>query len=240
MTDEDVKKILAQKQNEGVHVTLHNSKQERAKRAKTSGLYHKKILIIDEKEMYMGTANCSKSSLAFQGNQIFGFNNPLFIQAVLENHSYQDSNLIYYLLPKDKAPALSDLLLRIKSATERLYITMYALSHPEIIDEIIGARDRGVEVILFLDQAMLSGSCQKMATALKEAGISIRVRIKPGLNHHKAALIDNTYIFGSVNWSKAGFTKNEETLIILPDLSSNLLEKIVRFFFYSKYYSDKF
>ncbi len=239
ITDEDINTILSQKQKEGVIVTLHNSKEEKALRKKTSGLYHKKILIIDEKEMYIGTANCSKASLAFQGNQIFGFNNPLFIEAVLKNTSFRDDFLIYYLLPKDKGVALQDLLTRITGAREHIYITMYALSHPDIINEIIKARDRGVKVELFLDSGMTKGSCQKMVTKLVDAGISIRVRIKPGLNHHKSALIDNTYIFGSVNWSKSGFTRNEETLLILPNLSSELSKQVMQFIFNLNTYSKK-
>ena len=117
---------------------------------------------------------------------------------------------------------------------------MYALSHPEIIDEIIKARNRGVKVLVFLDQGMTNGSCKKMITTLKSEGISIRTRLKSGLNHHKAALIDDTYIFGSVNWSKAGFTKNEETLIILHKLSPHLSRQIFRFIFNLNYYSNKF
>ena len=240
LTDEDIIKILSQKKREGVIVTLHNSKKEKALRKKTSGLYHKKILIIDEKEMYIGTANCSKTSLTFHGNQIFGFNNPLFIQAVLNNTSYRDDFLTYYLLPKDRAFAFDDLLTRIKNAKEHIYITMYALSHAEIINEIINAKNRGLKVCVFLDNGMTKGSCQKMVTKLASSGVEIRVRIKSGLNHHKAALIDNAYVFGSLNWSKSGFTRNEETLVILPNISPELSKKVLQFIFCLKYYSKKF
>jgi len=160
-------------------------------------------------------------------------------QAVLNNESYEEEGFSYFVLPKDKQRALKRLLQEIQGAKKRITLMMYALSHPKIIEELLNAHNRGVHIELYLDRSMIHGSCKEMVHILKKGGIKIAYRIKPGLCHHKSALIDNTYIFGSVNWSKAGFTKNEETLIVISNLSDELLGQISRFISDLNYYSNK-
>ena len=237
LTDADIKSILAIKRAEGITITLHNSTKEKKLRKKVSGLYHKKILIIDEKELYIGSANCTKSSLAYQGNQIFGFSDKNLISEILEGRSCTFDNIDFYLLPKDKKIAFSRLISLLQNAKKTISISMYALSHSEIIEEIIRAYRRDVSVSLYLDGGMLKGTCRKKALPLIEAGIPIYIRSKPGLNHHKCALIDDNYILGSVNWSGAGFSRNEETFLVLKNIEPHLMQSIKRFFLDCKYYS---
>lgn len=215
LSDPDILAILKTKKAEGVKITHHNSPAQKKLRKKISGLYHKKILIIDDKELYIGSANCSKPSLTFFGNQIFGFCDADLIQSVLNNSSFQTEDLSFFLLPKDKKEALSKLLNTLKEAKNHIYITMYALTHKEIIAEIISAYKRGVKIAIFLDKKMSEGTCKKYTTNLQKEGIPIYIRVKNGTLHHKSALIDDTYITGSANWSAAGFSKNEETLLFL-------------------------
>ncbi len=208
-------------------------------RKKVAGLYHKKILIIDEKELYIGSANCTKTSLSFHGNGLLGFWDKDLIAAVFTNQSYETNDIAFYLLPAEKTKALSNLLSHIKKAKDRIIISMYALTHKGIIDEIIHASKKGVTVEVILDAGMIKGSCKKSMIRLKEANIALYTRAKGGLNHHKCALIDNTYVLGSLNWSEAGLTKNEETLLILSNLPKNLLSSIETFLTNTKYYSKK-
>lgn len=239
LCDPEINCILEKKRLEGIQIIDHNSLTERMNRKKVSGLYHKKILVIDEEELYIGSANCTKGSLSFHGNQIFGFSDKDLISAVLSNQSFENDHIAFYLLPSQKTKAFANLLSHIQEAKDRIIVSMYALTHRELIDELIKAFQRGVIVEVFLDKGMIKGSCKQAMLLLKEAQIPLYTREKGGLNHHKCALIDDAYILGSLNWSKAGFSKNEETLLILSNLSKELLASIETYLKNVKYYSKK-
>lgn len=121
---------------------------------------------------------------------------------------------------------------------------MFSLTHQKIIDEVINAHKRGVYVSIYLDKSMQNGRLKSKITKLIKAKVPIYIREKQGLLHHKSALVDNTFIFGSTNWSQAGFTKNEETLLILNNIDHTLKKSIQKFLKNTKYYSksiyDKF
>ncbi|MCH9617634.1 MAG: Cardiolipin synthase A [Chlamydiia bacterium] len=114
---------------------------------------------------------------------------------------------------------------------------MYALTHKKIIAEIIAAHKRGVDTTLYLDKGMANGTCKKYIALLQKEGVPIFIREKGGLLHHKSALIDTTYIFGSANWSASGFQKNEETLLFIKDPPEKLLLNMNTFLKNTKYYS---
>jgi phosphatidylserine/phosphatidylglycerophosphate/cardiolipin synthase-like enzyme len=117
---------------------------------------------------------------------------------------------------------------------------MYALTHKILIDEIINAHKKAVAVKLYLDSQMVKGAMKNHIKILKDANIEIFLRAKGGLNHHKCALIDDTYIFGSANWSHSGFKKNEETLIFLNVTDKKVKSKIDYFFKNLHFYSVDF
>lgn len=114
---------------------------------------------------------------------------------------------------------------------------MYALTHKDIIAELIASHKKGVSISIFLDKGMVRGTCKKYISLLQREGVPLFVRAKGGLLHHKSALIDNTYIFGSANWSAAGFNKNEETLLFIKAPPKKFLQKIHAFIKNTKYYS---
>ena len=237
LSDRDVLRILKEKKQDGLLVTFHNSKKQKALRKKTSGLYHRKFLIIDDEKLFLGSANCSIPSLCIDGNQIFGFSNKELIRAIKNNESFEGKDLSLYLLPGDKKIALQKLLERIQESKEKISIAMYALTHPQIIEEIIHAHERGVKITIYLDRGMANGTCKKYLAPLLKKNIPIFLRAKGGLNHHKCAQIDDTYLFGSANWTRAGFSKNEETFVIINNPSNLLQEQIDRFFQNQAYFS---
>jgi phosphatidylserine/phosphatidylglycerophosphate/cardiolipin synthase-like enzyme len=239
MTDPDILRILKEKKAAGLRITYHNSKEEKKKRKKSSGLYHRKILIIDDEELYIGSANCSITSLCFHGNQILGFFDKELITAIKTNQSHISNDITLYLLPADSKEALDRTLKLLQGAKQRVLMTMYSLTHPQIIDEIISARNRGLQVDIYLDHGSSQGTCKKYIQKLLDNHISVRTRRKLGLLHHKSVLIDDTYILGSTNFSKAGFGKNEETLIIIPSPKAKLKSNIERFFKNTAYTSSE-
>jgi phosphatidylserine/phosphatidylglycerophosphate/cardiolipin synthase-like enzyme len=85
-----------------------------------------------------------------------------------------------------------------------------------------------------MDRGMSKGSSEKVTTALKSHNVFVRTHLGGGLLHHKCALIDNTFVFGSANWTKAAFSKNEEYLLFLESLSKKDLHEITKFFTYTE------
>lgn len=230
LSDPDIKRILKEKQACGIEVTYYNSKNEKKHRQKVSGLYHRKILIIDDTYLFIGSANCTLPALCYQGNQIFGFNNKELIDCIKKNSSYISDNFFFYLLPGFAKPALSQLLGLIECAKDEIKLAMFSLTHPEIIDSLIAAHTRGVKISIYLDRARAYGLGRKYNQKLTDAGIKVSTRSIEGILHHKCAKIDDAYIFGSTNFSKAGFSKNEEILIIIPQTPPPLTKQINHFF----------
>ncbi|MCH9620891.1 MAG: Cardiolipin synthase A [Chlamydiia bacterium] len=237
ISDPDILRILKEKRLAGIKIINHNSRQQKSLRKKVHGLYHRKILIIDNEELYIGSANCSIPSLCFHGNQILGFYNQALIKAIKENKSHISDELFFYLLPGSSKQALSHLLSLLKNAQAKITLTMLTLTHPDIIDELINAHQRGVSVKIYLDHGSSKGSCKKYIQKLIQYNIPINTRQKYGLLHHKSAIIDDIYVFGSTNFSKNGFGRNEETLIVMPCIPSQLKKDLKTFIKNTDYYS---
>ena len=214
LTDPDIVSFL-EKTPHAVHISYdpkeHNllpSKAHLYPHTK-SGLMHRKLIAIDETLVFLGSTNLTPMALHIHHNLIVGIRSPLLFQAIQENRSLTTPSFSYHPLP-DKT-VLPKLLAQIDHANRRIYLCLYTLTHPQIIASLQQAHARGVELSLYLDKSMALGSCRKSLPNLP-----IHIQADPSLLHHKCALIDDTFIFGSANWSKAGFGKNQEYLLFLP------------------------
>lgn len=191
------------------------------------GLMHQKILILDEETVFMGSANFTGPSLKMHDNLVIGFKSKeiaSFLQenAPLKSGQFQSTvggqDVEIHLLPS--ANALEDLKNKIKMATKTLYIAIFTLTHPELTQEIINAKNRGVDVTVILDMHASLGASAKALKSLEDDGV--RVLLSQGLQlmHHKFAYIDETLLIsGSANWTKSAFTKNHDCLITLYNLT---------------------
>ena len=104
-------------------------------------------------------------------------------------------------------------------ARHSIRVALFTLTHPNLVDELIIAHRRGVDVTLVLDLHSALGASAESVAALKHAGISVRLSKGVQLFHHKFALIDDRILVtGSANWTKAAFTKNSDCLIALHNL----------------------
>ncbi|MCK5655191.1 MAG: hypothetical protein KAI03_02710 [Candidatus Aureabacteria bacterium] len=135
----------------------------------------------------------------------------------------------------------------LQEAKESIYMAMYQVSlHPynktakvyKLIEELIRAEERGVELKIILDQNIdfiagqdiykwaAKGKNAWCFKALKEAGIDVEYDSLSTYTHAKAIVIDNEIvIIGSSNWSESAFSKNAETNVLIKSkaLASELL-----------------
>ena len=83
--------------------------------------------------------------------------------------------------PRDCARLITDVIDRAKST---IYMQAYGLTHPEIINSLIKANERGVKVRILLDRSNLTQKYSKIEE-LKQAGIEVSIDTVSGIAHNK-------------------------------------------------------
>jgi cardiolipin synthase len=239
ITDPEVIRILSKKASQGVRTKIHYDKKASANLTKqlpfpveasafaSKGLMHRKILIIDDAIVFLGSANFTTASLKHHDNLVIGLYSPR-LACLLQQEDQQSicfeiagKPAELWLLPDDKtAAALNHLLDSLRQAQTSIQIAMFTLTHPLIAEALIEAKRRGVLVEVAVDYYTAQGASKKTVRVLEEAGIHVMFSRGQELLHHKWALIDHRkLITGSANWTKAAFAKNEDFLLFLPELA---------------------
>ena len=105
----------------------------------------------------------------------------------------------------------------ISQAQKTIDIAMYNLTTREISQELIKAKERGVQIRVFLDKGEGNGKYSK-GRYLMDKGIDVRFYAGIGLMHNKFAVIDNRILItGSFNWTASAERENQENLLIITD-----------------------
>lgn len=211
----DVRKVLVGSSVHPIHQTA---------------IMHHKMLILDHELVFLGSANFTTHSLKMHDNLVIGFYSPKIAQFLEQKTPYstgylrclvggQDIEL--WLLPDPKGHALNDLKKKLKKARQSLKIALFTLTHPVLVEEIIAAKKRNVDVTVIIDMHSSMGASMKAMEALKAANVRVLFTQGPQLMHHKFVYIDNeTLITGSANWTKAAFNKNNDCLFTLYNLNA--------------------
>lgn len=194
---------------------------------KTKGLMHRKIAVIDHSLVFLGSANFTPSSLRHHGNLVLGFyhpdlarylENPFSNQFQFELNGLQGS---FFLLPDPSNRSEHKLISALLQAEKSVRIAMFTLTHEGIIQALITAKQRGVDVRVALDYYTAKGASKKAVKRLRLAGITVLCNQGQELLHYKWALIDNTHLItGSANWTRAAFSKNQDFILFLQPLTT--------------------
>lgn len=233
ISDFHVFDLLDAKKKEGVNVeVVSDPKQEGGgeKKKGISGILHRKVLIIDKEEVYLGSTNMTFSGLQVHRNLVVGLKNRALAQAILQELPYHTDSIDLFLLPKEGKSALESLIQEIDQAQTSIQVAIYTFTHQEIADALVRAHKRGVLVDVYIDEGCSGRVSKKVVTKLRTNDIPLYYFPIKGLFHHKCALIDDHFIFGSANWSKAAFEKNEEIMIICSQLKHKERKRIHAFF----------
>lgn len=196
---------------------------------KTAGLMHRKILILDDETVFIGSANMTTASLRMHDNLVIGIQNRKIAQ-FLKNHAPISSGHLktiaggqeveIWLLPDPRGHALNDLRKKIRSATHSIRIALFTFTHPQLLEEVIHAHKRGVKVSVVVDMHSTFGASARTIESLKKAGVPVLMSQGVQLLHHKFIYIDErTLVSGSANWTKSAFYKNSDCIVILHQLN---------------------
>lgn len=199
------------------------------------GLTHIKLLIIDEKQVWIGSANMTRESLRHHGNLMVAIESaPLAAMAQAKARSLTSTERLQLLthrsfplgqqdvelwfLPDDPM-AIARLKKLIQSAQKTIRIAMFTWTRRDLAQEVIQAKKRGIKVTVVLDRSAAMGAGEQITAMLRKGGVRVKLSQGAPLLHHKFMLIDNcTLVNGSANWTMAAFNKNDDCFIVLHPL----------------------
>lgn len=232
ITDEELLKKLTQKAEQGLSVQIwHDPKSGSsqiltpiiATPVKTKGLMHRKIVIADNTSVFLGSANMTTSSLVIHDNLSVGFFHPplaQFLKSPISSYfdfSIQNQPCRLWLLPD--LNALDYLIDQLRKAQTSIFIAMFTLTHPQLLQALIDAKNRGVNITVALDHYAARGASRKAVELLQDQKIPVIFSSGLQLLHYKWAYIDRSQaILGSTNWTKAAFNKNQDCLLFMSNL----------------------
>ena len=114
---------------------------------------------------------------------------------------------------------LEQLVQRYDCAKRYIFVAVYGLTSPLSVKALVGAKKRGVDVRVLTDRQRLNDPKQKTAlSALREAGIPIKINRHDALMHLKQVVIDDEVnTNGSMNQTTSGNRYNDERLDVIRD-----------------------
>jgi len=212
-------------------------------------IMHNKFCIIDNEIVWTGTVNISST-----GTGGFNENNACLIHSkevakLFEKEFEQmyikelfhenkqpiyskkginvdDKNIQIYFSP-NKFVINNVIVPEIEKAQEYIYLSMFLITNNKIVQSLIDAHNRGVEIKLIVDAHHALQPYSKHQQ-LRDAGIKVKVENWAGKMHAKTVLIDDhTIISGSANWTYSAFKYNDENLLVFKNVPNevNFLKK---------------
>lgn len=228
-----VKVICDAKNSNGAEIRLGPNVQ--ILRRYLKGLTHIKMLIIDEKQTWIGSANMTSESLRHYGNLMMAIESEgLGIMASAKARSFTSNERIRHIphhtfslgqqsvemwfLPDDPM-AIARLKGLIRGAKKCIRIAMFTWTRRDLAKEVIAAKNRGVKVEVALDRTQAMGASKEIAQILLKGGVKLKLGQASPLLHHKFMEIDHSILVnGSANWTMAAFRDNDDCFIVLEPL----------------------
>ncbi len=185
------------------------------------GLMHRKIVVIDDELVLLGSTNFTKSSLGMHDNLVIALREKNFAQFCKSDSSfYANDALKAWKLPESGKMALEAACALLASAQKTIRVAMFTFTHARLAGELIEAHKRGIDVQVALDHYTREGSSKKIADLLIAAGVPVWVSQGMQLLHHKWALIDDKILLaGSANWTQSAFRRNKDLLMAITPLN---------------------
>ncbi|MBI4855053.1 MAG: hypothetical protein HY819_24900 [Acidobacteria bacterium] len=181
---------------------------------------HAKFMVVDKKELLFGTGNLVRSGLGENDtpNRDFWVRDTR-AQSVSEATSLFDAdwerrdttgidfkNLV--VTPDNASQKIFNF---IDSAKEKLYVYNQSISDQPMIDRLIAAKQRGVDVKIMINAPRSSTDKAIQTKAkLEAAGIDVAYYRKYETLHAKAMIADNKAYIGSQNFTSGGLYNNRE------------------------------
>ena len=213
-----------------------DDKFTRAKQA----LMHDKFFIVDDKYVWTGSTNVSAACMTFNANTAITIVSPEvanvykkeFEQMYLQDKFHNEKDLLnntenislnngktqvsIYFSPKAEV-LTNQIRPLIQNSKESIHIAMYYLTHRRIVNDLIDAKNRGVDVKIILDGSFVRDGYAPHEK-LREAGVPVKIENWRSKLHSKNAIFDcKIATLGSTNWTSTAELVNDENMIIVYD-----------------------
>lgn len=215
-------------------------------------LMHNKFIIIDNEILQAGSLNYSYTDLSeYNSNIVLIIKNKNIAELYKkefeqmyegqfhtqkisneENRCFDVSsqiNICGYFSPQDKIIE-TQIIPLVRSAKHSLYMPIFVITYKPLVNELITAKNRGVDVKLIADATSASNPYYNVKK-LRDAGIQVKVESYAGKMHMKSVIVDESIIgIGSINFSNSGQNKNDENFMIIK--SPYLAKNYTKYFMY--------
>ncbi|MBM4376185.1 MAG: DUF1669 domain-containing protein [Deltaproteobacteria bacterium] len=225
--DESYNTMYEDLQAVGVPVTLIENKSA------ADATLHDKFTVIDGERVMTGSANFSYTALhvsdeslvvAKSGDLAARYEaefDELVAQGSAKSPAYGSEKIRAWMGPEDSLA--TKIGIAIDAAKKTAFIAMFNLNTDNILDALVAAKERGVNVVVVLDKKQAddpTGTADELLTA---AGVKVLKALNTGSNqaemHHKYAVLDHaTVLVGSNNWTNLGSYFNDENLLVIDDV----------------------
>ena len=207
---------------------IQNTQSDRNSK-EASFIMHNKFYIFDNKTVITGSANLSHTDMSgYNSNAVVVINSEEAaniyrreFEQMYEGrfHSVKTSmnkTSNIYFSPQDKT-ITNGVLPLIKGAKNYIYIPAFIVIENRIIEELISAKKRGIDVRIIAD-ALNASAKHSRVKDLRENGVPVKIENYAGKMHSKTMIIDDKYLLlGSMNFSYSGENRNDENFIILAN-----------------------
>lgn len=203
-------------------------------------LMHNKFFIIDDKYVWTGSTNVSSSCMTLNANSSVLINSSKIAELykkefeqmyigerfhgnkeLIKNNEHiklnnGETDVSVYFSPK--AEAITNYVRPIiQSAKTSIHISMFYLTHRKIVQDLIDAKNRGVDVKIILDGDFVADGYSPHEK-LRAANVPVKIENWKGRMHMKNAVIDGKIsILGSTNWTSTAELVNDENMLIIID-----------------------
>jgi cardiolipin synthase len=227
ITDPSILRLLKNQVAQGKNVIIYADKNASpglkrklpAHLYEGKGLMHRKIVVLDDELVLLGSTNFTTSSLKMHDNLVLATKNhdlARFCQQNAPPWIYNTRELKVWKLPESGKDALDACCSLLETAKRTIRVAMFTFTHMRLAQELVNAKNRGIKVEVALDHYTREGSSKKVADFLEASGVPVYVSQGVQLLHHKWALIDDEILIaGSANWTQSAFKKNKDLLFVL-------------------------
>lgn len=221
-------------------------------------LMHNKFFIFDNKIVFTGSTNISSSCLTgYNANIAVLINSKdianLYKQEFEQMYSGKFHNMkspiinnenilvdkkivSVYFSPINKI-STTQIIPLINNSKFSIYIPAFYLTHNNIINALIKAHQRGIEIKIIIDETSVKGKYVNI-DYIKQNGIELKVENWTGKMHMKSIIIDdNILVIGSMNFTKQGEQMNDENCLIIKN--SKILNNAYKKIFFTLWNSIK-
>ncbi len=251
LTDQQIIQKLNTKAAQGVKVKIicdkekfPVTKEQLSKKIKltcreSDGLMHLKILIVDNKNILLGSTNMTTESLTVYPNNVCAIHSPnlaayllqigdilqkpykLLGESIDEKSFEIGGQQIEMWILSGNPRAHKKMVQLIDSAKKTVQVAMYTYTRYDLTHALLRAQKRGVKVEVAMDASAAKGANNHIATLLFLQNVPLYISKGTPLLHHKCMLIDDEiFITGSANWTKKAFAQNDDCFLIIHSLNA--------------------